>query len=388
MNTTDTLGTTGTTPTRTGQDSIDPVNTIFLIGTFVVAVIGVPIHLATNGFSWPILALFGFYMAATGLSITGGYHRLFSHQAFQATAPVRAFLLVFGAAAAQNSVLKWASDHRYHHLYVDHEQDPYNINRGFFWAHIGWIFYKKSAYDFSNVQDLKKDPLVMWQNRYYLPLAIGVGGVLPLLFGWAVGDWWGGFLLIGVTRTVIVHHSTFLINSLCHYLGDQPYSTKNSSRDSGLVALLTYGEGYHNFHHHFQYDYRNGIRWFDWDPTKWLITTLAALGWADRLRTAKDAHIFEARLEVQREMAQQKLAHRPQEFRTAMENKLHAAHEGLVAARAQWDRLKVDYAAAKHSMDEKRRHLTVALKQELTAAQRHFQNAKASWHLLLDAAGA
>ncbi|HET8761258.1 MAG TPA: fatty acid desaturase, partial [Nitrospiria bacterium] len=343
---------------------------------------------ATIGFSWPILGLFAFYMAATGLSITGGYHRLFSHQSYQTTAPVRAFYLIFGAAACQNSALKWSSDHRYHHLYVDQDRDPYNIGRGFFWAHIGWIFFKRSAYDFSNVQDLKKDPLVVWQNRYYVPLAIGVGGVLPLLFGWAVGDWWGGFLLIGVARTVIVHHSTFLINSLCHYLGRQPYSTKDSSRDSGLVALLTYGEGYHNFHHHFQYDYRNGIRWFDWDPTKWLINTLAAVGWADRLRTAKDAHIFQARLEVQRETAKQKLAHRPQEFRSAMENKLHAAHDALVAARAKWEHLRVEYSAARQSMDTKRRQLAATIKQELAAARLHFQNTHASWNLLLEAAGA
>lgn len=373
---------------QASRDTVDWVNTLFLIGTLVVAVIGVPVHLATTGFSWPILGLFAFYMAATGLSITGGYHRLFSHQSYQTTAPVRAFYLIFGAAACQNSALKWSSDHRYHHLYVDQDRDPYNIGRGFFWAHIGWIFFKRSAYDFSNVQDLKKDPLVVWQNRYYVPLAIGVGGVLPLLFGWAVGDWWGGFLLIGVARTVLVHHSTFLINSLCHYLGRQPYSTKDSSRDSGLVALLTYGEGYHNFHHHFQYDYRNGIRWFDWDPTKWLINTLAAFGWADRLRTAKDAHIFQARLEVQRELAKQKLAHRPQEFRSAMENKLHAAHDALVAARAKWEHLRVEYSAARQSMDTKRRQLAATIKQELAAAHLHFQNTHASWNLLLESAGA
>ncbi len=171
---TETLRMNTSTPTNRG--TVDWVNTLFLIGTLAVAVIGVPIHLATTGFSWPILALFGFYMAATGLSITGGYHRLFSHQSYQTTALVRAFYLIFGAAACQNSALKWSSDHRYHHLYVDQDRDPYNIGRGFFWAHIGWIFFKKSAYDFSNVQDLKKDPLVMWQNRHYVPLAIGVGG--------------------------------------------------------------------------------------------------------------------------------------------------------------------------------------------------------------------
>lgn len=372
------------TPTR--RQAVDWVNTLFLVGTFAVALVGVPLHLATTGFSWPIVALFGFYLVATGLSVTAGYHRLFSHQAYQAIAPVRAFFLVFGAAACENSALKWASDHRNHHLYVDGEQDPYNIKRGFWWAHIGWIFFKKPRYDFSNVQDLQKDALVRWQNRYYVPVAIGVGGVLPLLFGWAVGDWWGGFLLIGVARTVIVHHSTFLINSLCHYMGARPYSLKDSARDSGLVALLTYGEGYHNFHHQFQYDYRNGIKWYHWDPTKWMINSLAFAGWAQRLRTAKDAHIFQARLEVQRELAQRQLAHRSHEFRTAMEHKLRAAHDALVAARSRWERLKGEYAATKRSMDERRRHLAAALKEDLSAARRHFLHAHASWVLLLEAA--
>lgn len=375
-------------PAQTGRHTVDWVNTLFLTGTFAVAVVGVPLHLATAGFSWPIVALFGFYLAATGLSITAGYHRLFSHQSYQTSAPVRAFFLVFGAAACENSALKWASDHRAHHLYVDGEQDPYNIKRGFFWAHIGWIFFKKPGYDFSNVQDLQKDPLVRWQNRYYVPIAIGVGGVLPLLFGWAVGDWWGGFLLVGVARTVIVHHSTFLINSLCHFLGKQPYSLEDSSRDSGLVALLTYGEGYHNFHHQFQYDYRNGIKWYHWDPTKWLINALAFVGWAQRLRTAKAEHIFQAKLEVQRALAERQLARRSHEFRTAMEHKLHAAHDALVAARSKWEHLKVEYAAAKRSMDERRRHLAAALKEELATARRHFLHTHASWVMLLEAAAA
>jgi stearoyl-CoA desaturase (delta-9 desaturase) len=383
-----TSGTISRSNPPTARLSVDWVNTLFLIVTFAVAVVGVPLHLATTGFSWPIVALFGFYLAATGLSITAGYHRLFSHQSYQTNALVRAFFLIFGAAACQNSALKWASDHRSHHLYVDNDQDPYNIKRGFFWAHIGWIFFKKPSYDFGNVQDLQKDALVKLQNRYYVPTAIGIGGVLPLLFGWAVGDWWGGFLLIGVARTVIVHHSTFLINSLCHFLGRQPYSLDDSSRDSGLVALLTYGEGYHNFHHQFQYDYRNGIKWYHWDPTKWLISALAWAGWAHKLRTAKAAHIFQARLDVQRALAQRQLAERPHEFRTAMEHKLHAAHEALVAARLRWERLKAEYAAAKRSMDERRRHLADALKAELTAARRHFLHTHASWVLLLEAAAA
>jgi stearoyl-CoA desaturase (delta-9 desaturase) len=388
MDSTQTTTVSESRPTTQSRRGIDWVNTTFLAGTLLIALIGVPIHLATTGFSWPILGLFAFYMAATGLSITGGYHRLFSHQSFQTTAPVRAFLLIFGAAACQNSALKWASDHRLHHLYVDKDRDPYNINEGFFYAHVGWVCLKARPSDFSNVQDLQKDPLVRWQHRYYLPLAIGVGGVVPWLFGVLTGDWWGGLLLVGVARTAIVHHSTFLINSLCHYLGAQPYSLEDSSRDSGLVALLTYGEGYHNFHHQFQYDYRNGIRWYHWDPTKWMIKILSVAGWATRLRTAQDAHIFKARLAVQRSLASRNLERRPREFRDAMEQKLHLAHEGLVSALAKWEHVKTEYRAAKRSMDDKRRQLAATLETELIAARARFQQAKTSWSMLIDHTGA
>jgi stearoyl-CoA desaturase (delta-9 desaturase) len=378
-----TAPTTQTSKPSVPWQSFDWLNTLFLVGTAVVALVGVPIRLATQGFSWPVVALFAFYLAATGLSITGGYHRLFSHQAFQATLPVRAFFLIFGAAACQNSALKWASDHRAHHLNVDKDGDPYNIRRGFFYAHIGWVMLKESR-PLKNVQDLLKDPLVRWQNQFYTALAIGVGGVIPLLFGWCVGDAWGSFLLVGVARTVIVHHSTFLINSLCHFMGRQPYSLKDSARDSGVVALLTYGEGYHNFHHQFQYDYRNGIRWYHWDPTKWLIKALALCGWATRLRTAQDAHIFTARIEVQKTLAQKNLEQRPREFRDAMEQKLHLAHEALVSARIKWERVKTDYRAAKRSMDTKRRSLAATLEGELLAARAHFRRAQTSWSMLID----
>jgi stearoyl-CoA desaturase (delta-9 desaturase) len=246
----------------------------------------------------------------------------------------------------------------------------------------------KESRPIKNVQDLQKDPLVRWQHRYYLPLAIGVGGGVPLLFGFLVGDWWGSLLLVGVARTAIVHHSTFLINSLCHFMGSRPYSLGDSSRDSGLVALLTYGEGYHNFHHQFQYDYRNGIRWYHWDPTKWMIKTLSAAGWATRLRTAQDAHIFKARLAVQRSLASRNLERRPREFRDAMEQKLHLAHEGLVTALAKWEHVKTEYRAAKRSMDDKRRQLAVTLETELIAARAHFRRAKTSWSMLIDHASA
>ena len=129
-----------------------------------------------------------------------------------------------------------------------------------------------------------RDPYVMFQSRYYVPIAIITGFGLPVLAGWAMGSAWGGFVFGGFLRIVVTHHCTFFINSLCHILGRQPYSDTHSARDSFLMALFTYGEGYHNFHHEFQSDYRNGVRWYQWDPTKWSIGAMAMFGFAKKLR--------------------------------------------------------------------------------------------------------
>jgi len=140
---------------------------------------------------------------------------------------------------------------------------------------------------FDNVADLKKDPRVMWQHRHIHLLAVVVSCGLPTLAG-LIWDGWvgalGGFLIGGVAKVVVLQHGTFLINSACHTIGRQPYSTRCSARDSFLMALFTFGEGYHNYHHEFQHDYRNGVKPWEWDPTKWLIWTLSKLGLASGLR--------------------------------------------------------------------------------------------------------
>jgi len=200
------------------------------------------------------------------------------------------------------------------------------------------------------------------------------------VIGYFLGDAWGCFLLAGVTRTVIVHHSTFLINSLCHFVGKQPYSLKDSSRDSALAAIPTLGEGYHNFHHRFQYDYRNGIRWYHFDPTKWIIKTLESVRLAKNLRRASEEHIYKARLDVQRAQVQEKLADFSQEFRTAMEKKIHTAHSALVAAYAAWINLKAEYLSVRESVHEREQ---IVLKRDLHRAKSHFIAMQASWSLLV-----
>lgn len=359
-------------------------NTLFLTITPLIALIGMPLHIYYVGTSWSLIGVFVIYLIATGLSITGGYHRLFAHRSYEANCMVKLFYLIFGAAACENSALHWATDHRNHHRFVDQDPDPYNIRLGFFHAHMGWVFLKRpKKLSFDREHDLSEDSLVRWQHRFYFPLAIIIGGGLPLLIGYYLGNALGCFLLAGITRIVIVHHATFLINSLCHFLGKQPYSLKDSSRDSALVAFLTYGEGYHNFHHRFQYDYRNGIRWYHFDPTKWLIKTLEILRLANGLHRASDMHIFKARLDVQRNQVEQRLAGFSQEFREAMERNIHITHEALLSAYANWGKLRAEYRSVRKSIGDKGRRLILKLEQDLRRARSHYMATRASWALIV-----
>ena len=247
-------------------------------------------HLAT----W-LLTFFMF--SAGGFAITVGYHRLFSHQSYKAAWPVRLLLALFGAATFQGSILEWCTDHRNHHLYTDTDKDPYSIKKGFWHAHMGWLFVlDTSKRDFSNVDDLMKDPIVKFQHKFFIPLALLMGFGLPMFLGSLWGDMWGGLLLGGFLRVVMNHHVTFAINSVCHMFGDRKYSDKQTARDNWITALLTFGEGYHNFHHQFPLDYRNAIRFYQYDPTKWIIYSLSCVGLTSNLKRVDEQRILRYRL--------------------------------------------------------------------------------------------
>jgi stearoyl-CoA desaturase (delta-9 desaturase) len=253
---------------------------------------------------------FAFTMWATGLSITAGYHRLWSHRAYEAHWTLRLFYMLFGAMALQNSTLIWASMHRVHHKNVDDvDHDPYSIKRGFWYAHMGWMLrnYPSSELDFSNARDLEQDPFVAFQHRHYLGLALGMNFGFTALVGQAFGDPWGFMLIGGLLRLVVNHHLTFFINSLAHYWGRRPYTADNTARDNDLVALFTYGEGYHNFHHLFQWDYRNGVRWWQFDPTKWWIAAWSSVGLTRGLKRVPEFKIQRAMLQRQFDRTQEKL---------------------------------------------------------------------------------
>lgn len=293
-----------------------------------------------SGSAW---VWFFVFLYASGLSITGGYHRLWSHRAYKAHPLMQWFYLLFGAQALQNSVLMWASMHRVHHRHVDHvDDDPYSANRGLWFSHMGWMLrdYPSSAVDFSNVRDLQQDRRVMWQHKHYLGIALFMNIGLPLLAGWATGDPWGTLVLAGLVRLVINHHFTLFINSLAHFWGRRPYTAENTARDNDILALFTYGEGYHNFHHLFQWDYRNGIRWWQWDPTKWWIAGFAKIGLTGDLRRAPEFQIQRALTQRQFEKAQEHLQNAPHGRMAHLQRLLEHELQHYSATLAEWARLQ------------------------------------------------
>jgi stearoyl-CoA desaturase (delta-9 desaturase) len=275
----------------------DWTNIIFISMVHLTAVAGI-IYSIANKFSWWTVGLTGLWLVLSGLSITGGYHRLFAHRAYKCNPLVKLFYLFFGAAAVQNSALKWATDHRRHHQHTDHEEDPYNIKKGFWWAHIGWVLRKVPKTQANRSLDLENDPLIKFQHKFYVPLAILMAGLLPAAIGMLWGDPIGVVLWVVGIRLVLLYHATFTINSLAHTLGSQPYSEKVSARDCFITAMVSMGEGYHNFHHRFPADYRNGIRGLHFDPTKWWVWTLSKIGFTWDLKRTSKERIEAAKLEA------------------------------------------------------------------------------------------
>ncbi|KZT11179.1 delta9-fatty acid desaturase [Laetiporus sulphureus 93-53] len=241
------------------------------------------------------------YYFITGIGITAGYHRLWAHRSYNAARPLEYFLAMAGTGAVQGSIRWWSRGHRAHHRYTDTDLDPYDARRGFWYSHIGWMIFKpRIKPGVADVSDLSKSHVVRWQHRWYLQLIIGMGFILPTVvagLGW--GDWRGGFFYAGAARLCVVHHSTFCVNSLAHWIGETPFDDKHTPKDSFITALVTVGEGYHNFHHQFPVDYRNAIKWYQYDPTKWFIWACSKLGLARQLKTFPDNEVRKGQLTMQ-----------------------------------------------------------------------------------------
>lgn len=338
--------------TATERAPINWVAAIVLTATPIAAAIIIPWYAFNFDFSTAAWVSFITLLWFNGLSITGGYHRLWAHRAYEAHWSLKIFYMLFGAMAIQNSILIWASSHRTHHRHVDKvDSDPYSINRGFWFAHIGWMLrkYQSGEPNFSNANDLLNDKIVMFQHKYYVPIVLVMNLGLPLALGWMLGDLWGVFLLGGLLRLVVSHHVTFFINSLCHMWGSRPYTDENTARDNPVLALVTYGEGYHNYHHIFQYDYRNGVKWWQFDPTKWLILSLSWVGITKNLKRCSEFAIQKAQLTMQFKRAEQQIAKRQARKADVEAIKARMAHEYEVfsAAMQEWAKVKEEWYAEK-----------------------------------------
>jgi stearoyl-CoA desaturase (delta-9 desaturase) len=237
------------------------------------------VHLACfgaiwSGVTWPAVILCATLYWVRIFAIGAGYHRLFSHRAYSTSRVFRFILAVVAQSTAQKSVLWWAAKHRHHHLHSDTEQDVHSPRHtGFIYSHLGWIFSRRhDTFDETAVSDLMRYPEMRWLHAFEIVPAILLAGLCFLIAGWSglfVGFFWS---------TVLVYHATFCINSLAHVRGSTRYVTGDDSRNNWLLAVFTMGEGWHNNHHAFQSSARQGFRWWEVDPTYYILKALSWTG--------------------------------------------------------------------------------------------------------------
>lgn len=281
----------------------------------LIAIIGLPFYLYyfTPPLSLILIAFILFIL--TGIGITAGYHRFYAHRAYKLNKVTELIMLFFATLALQSSALAWACNHRIHHKFTDQPEDPYSVKKGFWHAHIFWLFNKSKPIDSTLVPDLIQNKLVMFQHKYYYALGILSNILICGSIGFLLGDFVGAFFFAGLVRIVLLHHVTFSINSLAHTWGQRTICREISAVDNYTIAILTFGEGYHNYHHAFPADYRNGVKWYHFDPGKWTVWSLNKLGLATELKkidqcTVKkriineDKHIFLKRLHASKKKEQ------------------------------------------------------------------------------------
>lgn len=258
-------------------------------------------YLSLFAASWSCWLFVYCYAVCGGLGITAGAHRLWSHRAYKARLPLRAFLMVCNCIAGQNDLIEWCRDHRLHHKTSETDADPHNSNRGWFFAHIGWLLQRKHPKVIEmgrklDLSDLYADPVLRFQKRHYMPLALTLGLILPVAvchyyFDQSLWD----SLCFGVWRYVTSLHCTWFVNSAAHIWGSQDYDSSIEPRESGLVSLGALGEGFHNYHHTFPYDYSTSEHGGYINFTTLFIDFMSSLGLAHSLRSASGQVVRERR---------------------------------------------------------------------------------------------
>ncbi|MBI3251973.1 MAG: fatty acid desaturase [Candidatus Omnitrophica bacterium] len=234
-------------------------------------------------FSWKALGVCLFLWWLTGgVGICLGYHRYFTHRSYAIPKPLEYLLAILGCLAGEAGPISWVAAHRYHHTYSDTEKDPHSPLRGFVWAHVAWLFGREkflAEFDLYKryVPDMARDRFLVFLNRYHMLPAVALTAVLYAMGGWPYVVW-GMFV-----RSVVVYHSTWLVNSASHIWGYRSFKTTDQSKNNWWVALLTFGEGWHNNHHAFQRSARHGMRWWEIDITYRTIQLLWVLGLASEI---------------------------------------------------------------------------------------------------------
>jgi stearoyl-CoA desaturase (Delta-9 desaturase) len=234
--------------------------------------------------------LVGLYVA-TGLGITVGYHRMLTHQSFKAPTPVRVLFAVLGSMAVQGAVIDWVATHRRHHAYTDVPGDPHSphvdagdgvtgLLKGLWYAHLGWLFAPDATVGQVWAPDLLKDDAIRRVHKLFPWLVLATFLLPAALGGILTASWagaWSGLLWGGLVRMMLLHHVTWSINSICHVFGTKPFNAHDESRNNPVMALLAFGEGWHNAHHAFPASARHGLRWWEFDASWIVIRSLAAL---------------------------------------------------------------------------------------------------------------
>jgi stearoyl-CoA desaturase (delta-9 desaturase) len=248
------------------------------------------VHIGALGALWPplfrlsdlaVLAVVSYCTGALGITLC--YHRALTHRSLRLRKPLEYLFAIFGTLALQGDPIRWVAVHRKHHAHADHEGDPHNIQLGFKWAHVDWLYRHNIAYPTQEeiaryAPDLAAEPFYRALSYLAAPLQLAFAAGLFFLGGWS---WlvWGVFV-----RLVVSYHSTWLVNSAAHMLGYRTYRTSDHSTNCWWVAVLSFGEGWHNNHHAFPFSARHGLRWFEIDMTWWHVKLLAFLRLADRIK--------------------------------------------------------------------------------------------------------
>ncbi|WP_184675548.1 acyl-CoA desaturase [Saccharothrix violaceirubra] len=249
------------------------------------------------GLGWVDVGLVAFFYSLTCLGVTIGFHRYFTHGAFKATRALRITLAVLGSTAMQGPIIGWVADHRRHHAYADREGDPHSpwlfgtsaraLAKGFWHAHMGWMFRRELTNAARFAPDLLTDPDIQRVNRWFPALTAGTLLAPALAGGLITWSWWGAltaFFWAGLVRVALLHHVTWSVNSICHMIGDRPFTARDKSANFRPPAILSMGESWHNSHHADPTCARHGVRRGQIDISARLIRVFEKLGWATNVR--------------------------------------------------------------------------------------------------------